>query len=278
MTTERVGRTSRVVVRYGVVVVLALLVLFPFVWMLSQSTKTLGDYMSRPPALIPDDPNMAENYERAWQALGLRPFMNSFVVAGGISILQVVTCSMAGFAFAKLSFRGRTTLFRMMVFSLMVPTTTLLIPLFLLVRWLGIYDSYLGLILPWVFSAFGVFLFRQFFLGVPNDLFESAYLEGASPFRIWWHVYRPLSRAAMATLGALSFVFHWNSLAWPTVATRSPDMQVLALRVASLVGQFQLRQAPTLMAAAAVAVLPPLVVFLLLQRYFVMAYARSGVD
>jgi multiple sugar transport system permease protein len=261
-------RDPLLALRYLFLAAAAAFTLLPFVWMVSQSLKDLAGFYGYPPRIIPD--RIAwENYPEMWRLIPISSsIFNSFVVATLTTLAQVLTSAFAGFAFAVLRFRGSQLAFSILLTQLMFPLGVIVIPLYIIVDFLDWQNTYWGLVVPFTFTAFGMFLMTQYFRGVPRELFEAARIDGASLFTIWRAIYLPLSVPGLAALGALAFVFYWNSLLWPLLITTESSMKVLAVFLSSFVGMSD--AAPQLaMAACTAAVVLPLVVFLTLQRYFI---------
>jgi multiple sugar transport system permease protein len=265
-----------ILTRYTLLILTGLLFLFPFLWMLSGSIKTLGSYYVRPPELIPANPAW-KNYLWVLERINLeRHTLNSIIVAGSISFLQFVTSSTAAFAFAALRFPGKKILFSIVLGTLMIPATVVLIPLFKVVHAFGLVNTYAGLIIPFMFTGFGIFLLRQFFLSLPKDLFAAATVDGASYFRIFSTIYIPLALPGFATLITLAFISHFNQLLWPLIITSTDSMMVLAVRLVSFISFDRTMEPDLIMAAAAVCVVPSLVIFVAFQRLYVRGYVMSG--
>ena len=253
----------------------SLLMLLPFIWMLSTSLKEAREVFTFPPQWIPSKFNW-ENYSKALTAMPFgRFYLNSFIVAISTTVLTIVTSSLAAFAFARLRFRGRDTLFIIYLATLMIPFTVLLIPNFILVRYLGWYDSYAALIFPPAFSAFATFLLRQNFRGIPIELDNAARIDGASSFRIWWQIIMPNSGAAIAALSIFIFLGNWNEFLWPLVVTNSEEMRTIPVGLNSFQGQYGVKW-ELLMAAAVVAMLPVLIVYMFAQKWFIRGITVTG--
>lgn len=250
----------------------------PFIWMVSTSLKPMRELYEVTPRFIPSE-FVWRNYADALAALPFaRFFLNSVVMTVGRVIGQVILCSMAAFAFARLRFPGRDALFVILLGALMVPEPMTVIPNFILVKNLGWLDSYVGLIVPSLFSAFGTFLLRQFFMGVPQEIQEAAVIEGANPFRVWWHIFMPLSRSAVAAFALLVTVWSWKDFLWPLIITSKTDMQVLSVGIALFQGQYAGQTNVAHMMAAATMTMAPLVlIFLFAQRQLIEGIALSGI-
>lgn len=206
-----------------------------------------------------------------------RFYINSLIVAIATTVLQILTASLAAFAFARLRFQGRNLLFLLYLATLMIPFQVTMIPNFILTsaRYLNLHNSYLGLILPSAFSVFSVFLLRQYFMGIPLDLDEAARMDGASSWRIWWQVIMPLSGPVVATLAIFNFNASWNDFLWPLVITRSEEMRTIPVGLASFQGQFN-TEWHLLLAGSVIALLPVLVIYILGQNWFVKGITLSG--
>ena len=247
----------------------------PFLWMLSTSLKSQQFVLVVPPELIPNAPTL-DSYRRLaelfpiWRLLG-----NSVVVSIGVTLGQLLTASMAAYAFARMQFRGRDALFLLYLATLMIPSQVTITPLFILMRYLGWINHYQGLIAPGVFTAFGTFLLRQHFLSLPKELEEAAYLDGATPLHIFVRIILPLSGPALATLAVFSFMNSWNSFLWPLFVVRDTQLMTLPVGLASLHGRY-LTEWNLVMGGAVLTVLPMLLVFLALQKYFVKGVVMSG--
>lgn len=253
----------------------SVVMLLPFVWMLSTSLKEPQEIFTYPPTWIPST-FLWSNYSEALTAMPFdRFYLNSFFVAISVTILQLLTSSLAAFAFARLRFRGRDTLFLVYLATLMIPFPVLLIPNFILVRSLDWYDTYQALILPPAFSAFSTFLLRQHFLGIPMEMDDAARIDGASSFRIWWQIILPLSKPALAALAIFIFLGNWNEFLWPLVVTNSEEMRTIPVGLSAFQGQYNVKW-QLMMAAAVVAMLPVLVVYMFAQKWFIKGLTITG--
>lgn len=240
----------------------------PFVWMISTSLKPMAEVFRFPPTLLTATPQ-PQNYVRIFSSIPFgRAIANSLIVAASVTVLQLIVCSMAAYAFACLRFRGREVLFLIYLAALMVPSQVTLIPNFILIRDLGWLDSYQGLILPYAFSSFGTFLLRQYMKTIPRELIEAARIDGASHLQIYLGLMLPLSRPALGALAIFTFVAQWNNFLWPLITTTKADMQVTTVALATLQGQFN-TDWPLLMTGSVLAIVPMLVVFALGNRSFI---------
>jgi multiple sugar transport system permease protein len=261
---------------YAALIVGMILVVGPFLWMVLGSLKTQAELLRLPPTWWPEAPTLA-NYERLFERLSFpRYFFNSTVVAVAITAGNLVFCSMIGYALAKLKFVGREKLFLLVMATLMVPQGVIIVPLFILMTNLGLVNTHAGLILPFAAGAFGVFLMRQFMMGLPDELLEAARVDGASEWYVFWRIVMPLSGPALATLGILTFMSSWNMFTWPLVVSTSEDMFTLPVALATFSrGEFS-SDYGLLMAGSLVIVTPILLVFMFLQRHFTQGIATTG--
>ena len=261
---------------YMLLTIAALFMVVPFVWMLSTSLKADQYVLTMPPQFLPNPVTFA-SYTRLAELYPIgRMIFNSFFAAIVTLLGQLVTCSMAAYAFARMRFRGSNALFLLYLATLMVPQQVTITPLFILVRYLGWINSYPGLILPGIFSAFGTFLLRQFFLSLPRELEEAAFLDGASHWTVFTQVIVPLAGPALATLAVFAFMASWNAFLWPLFVVNNPELMTLPVGLATLHGRY-LTQWNLVMAGSVIAVVPMLIVYLFAQRYFVQGVVLSGI-
>lgn len=240
----------------------------PFIWTLATSFKPDAEVFQYPPRLLTPDPQ-PQNYADLFAAIPFgRAMLNSAIVVLSITVLQLIVCSMAAYAFAFLRFRGRETLFVIFLAALMVPSQVTLVPNFILVRNLGWIDTYQGLILPFAFSAFGIFLLRQYFLTIATELIEAARLDGCKHWKIFLYIVLPLAKPALGALAIFAFVSQWNNFLWPLIITTTPEMQTVTVALSALRGQFS-TDWPVLMAGTVLAIGPVLLVFILGNRSFI---------
>jgi len=258
-------------VMYG----LALITVAPFLWMVLTSFKDLPEILVYPPSWLPKRASL-DNYVNAMQAAPFgRYYFNSLFVAITVTIGQVITCSMAAYAFARLQFRGRDVLFYIFLGTMMIPGQVTMIPSFMMLYWLGWVDSYAALIVPGLASAFGTFLLRQFFLTIPRDLEDAASIDGATKFGVLWRIILPLSKPALATLAVFTFMGVFNDFLWALVVVNSEEMRTVQLGLAIFRDRYQTDWGQ-LMAASVVATLPILIVFFVAQKYFIQGITLSG--
>ncbi|MBN9175758.1 MAG: carbohydrate ABC transporter permease [Microbacterium sp.] len=259
---------------YIALVVGGLIMLFPFIWTVVTSI-TPGATLTSTPKLIPDNASLAPYAELFNRVPFAQVIANSLIIAIVSTILQLVTSSMAAYAFTRLPFRGRGAIFVLYLATMMIPFQVLIVPLFAEMKTLGLINTYLGAILPTIASAFGVFLLRQAMSTVPYDLDQAATLDGAGHFRIFFQIMLPLVRPALATLAVFAFLNTWNSFLWPLIILRDPTMQTLPVALSTLQGQFS-TQWDVLMAGSVVSIIPMLALYLFAQKYIVQGVAGTG--
>ena len=255
------------IIVYILLAVLVIIMLGPYLYIFSSSFKETYTLISIPPQLIPEQ-FVWDNYS---YILGELPFIlwffNTILVAVLVTLGTVIVDALAAYAFAKKQFWGRDPLFGLMLATIMIPGALLLIPAFLITNWLGLLNSYGGLIIPALANVLGVFLLRQFMQTIPEELEHAARIDGCSDFGVFWRIIMPLSAPALATLSIVVFTSQWNNLVWPLVVLNDKDLYTLPLGLALLRGEFQVNYGIT-SAAAFLSVVPLLIVFLFLQRYF----------
>jgi multiple sugar transport system permease protein len=251
------------------------LVLLPYYLMVVTSLKPIREVFTDPFAWIPS--RFAwENYVDAWNHAPFgRYFVNSTIISVSETVGVLVTSALAGYAFARMRFVGREVLFTLFLGTLMVPGEVQLVPNYITIVRLGWLNTYNALIVPWLASVFGIFLMRQFFAGIPQELQDAATMDGASHWTFLWHVVVPLSTPAFITVALLTFLGSWNALTWPLIVTTTPEMRPVMVGLLSFSGEWG-TQPRLLMAAATFSVLPVLALFFVLQRYFIQGVARAG--
>jgi multiple sugar transport system permease protein len=261
-----------------VMIALIIVAVTPFLWMLSTSLKSQEYILQAKPQLIPD-PLTIESYTQLTERIDLpRIFFNSIFVAVVGTFGQIVVAAMAAYAFSRIEWRGRDVVFILYLATMMIPAVVLVIPQFILVRSLGWVNTYAALIVPGLFSAFGTFLLRQAFKGLPRDFEEAAFVDGANHFVIFWRIDLPLVKPALATLAVFSFMGLWNSYLWPLFAARREEVMTLPVALATLqAGPRALTEWNMIMAGAVITVLPILLAYLLAQRWFVRGVVASGI-
>lgn len=270
----RIGRVGL----YALMIALVVLMIAPFGWMVSTSLKAQQVILETPPRLIPD-PLTFESYTGLAERMNLpRIVFNSVFVAAATTAGQILISAMAAYAFARMQWRGRSLVFTLYLATMMVPSVVMVIPQFILIRQLGWMNTYTALIVPSLFNAFGTFLLRQSFLGLPKDFEEAAFVDGANPFTIFWRIVLPLNRPAIATLVVLSFMGSWNSYLFPLFVARKDEVITLPVALATLqAGPRALTEWNLVMAGAVITVLPILIVYLFAQKWFVRGIVSSGI-
>lgn len=263
--------------KYTLLIAGAIAMVFPFLWMIDASLMTSSEIQSRPPVWFPASPQFS-NFPKLLDVLPFwRLYLNSIIITAGTVFGVLATSSLAGFAFAKYQFPGRNVLFYIILSTMMVPFFVTLIPVFYIVRQLGWIDSYQGLILPGIVSAYGIFLMRQFSFSIPDELLDAARIDGASEPLIYWRIVLPLTRPALATLGTFTFIGSWNGFLWPLLVINSRDLMTVPLGLNSLrTFASEARNLDLLMAGTVLSVLPTLIIFIFLQRYFIQGIALTG--
>ncbi|MBE0478839.1 carbohydrate ABC transporter permease [Candidatus Aerophobetes bacterium] len=248
----------------------------PFLWMLLSSFKTPTELLRFPPTWIPKGWTL-ENFGYAWRVLNWpRMFLNTAFLVGTITILTLFFNSLAGFAFAKMHFPGRRTLFFLVIAALLIPVQIPLIPRFLMMAKIGLVGTFVPLILFAVCQAFHTFLFRQFFMGIPDEIIESAKIDGASYFRCYWSLVVPLSKPVFAALAIITFIWHWNAYLYPMIYLLDPKMHTVQIGLALFQSEYGIKFGP-LMAAATFVAVPTTIVYLVLQRHFRYGITLTGV-
>jgi multiple sugar transport system permease protein len=270
--------SMRSTVIYALVIAIAIVTIFPFLWMVSTSLKSIAELGELPPSAFPRE-WLFSNYPDAWTVLPNfgRIVINTGIVTSLTIIGRVLSCSLTAFGFARLRFPGRNVLFLLVLGTMMLPEQVTIIPLYLLYLRVGWLNSWLPLIVPQFFGVpFYIFLLRQFFLTLPRDLDDAARIDGCSYYGVYWRVVLPLSRPALAAVAAFSFVSAWNDFFHPLIFLTDPEIQTLGVGLRNFVVEFQ-PNTNLLMAASTMAVLPILLVFLIAQKYFIQGIALTGV-
>ncbi|HEY3437094.1 MAG TPA: carbohydrate ABC transporter permease [Actinotalea sp.] len=252
----------------------ALAMLFPFLWTVVTSI-TPGGSLASGPTLLVKNPTL-DAYRQLFDAMPMgRIVLNSFLVAVASTLLQLITGSMAAYAFGRMQFRGRTVIFGLYLATLMIPLQVLVVPLFIEMTMFKLHDTYFALLAPSIASAFGIFLLKQAVEGVPRELDEAATIDGAGHLRIFATIILPLVRPALATLAVFAFMGSWNSFLWPLVVIRSPELMTLPLGLATLHGQFT-TEWDVVMAGSVVSIVPIALVYLAAQRHIIAGMAHTG--
>ena len=269
-------RQARAVAVNAALAVLALLTLAPLGWMLAASLMAPGEASSFPPPLWPQAPTLA-NYRELFQTAGIgRQVLNSLALASGAMVLSLVCNLSAGYAFAKLRFAGRDRLFRGLLGALVIPAQVTMLPLFLMLKGMGLVNTLPGALVPWLASVFGIFLVRQYALSIPDELLESARIDGAGEGRIFVDIVLPLLKPVVATLAVLVFLAAWNDFMWPLIVLTDRELQTLPVALAGL-SREHVQDTELMMAGAVITVLPVLALFLVLQRYYLQGLTMGSV-
>ena len=269
-------RMAPALVVNGLLAVLALLTATPLLWMLSASFMPAGQSNQLPLRLLPSPPTL-EHYATLFIRLDLaRHLGNSLLIATASTLLCVLLCGMAGYAFARLEFKGRERVFQTLVAGMLIPAQVGMLPLFLLLKALGLVNTLFGVVIPMMAPIFGIFMVRQYALGIPRDLMDAARVDGASEWRIYWRIVVPLLRPILATLAIFIFLSSWNDFLWPLIVLSDDSHYTLPVALANLSGE-HVQDTELMMAGAVLTVMPVLMVFLFLQRHYVRGLLLGGV-
>ncbi|MBS6645996.1 MAG: carbohydrate ABC transporter permease [Clostridiaceae bacterium] len=261
---------------YVVLVLLAAIMLVPFAWMLSASFKLDKDVFIFPIQWIPANPRW-QNYVDIWNKIPLAKFvLNTVKLTLIVTFLQLLTSSFAAYAFGKLEFKGKNILFLAYIATIAVPWQVYMVPQFMMMRSMGLADTHLAIIFLQAFSAFGVFMMKQFYQGIPTELCEAARIDGMNEYRIWYKIMLPLSKPALSTLTIFTFVNTWNDFLGPLIYLTTESKKTLQLGLRMFISQFG-SEYGLIMAASVLSLIPVLLVFLSLQKYFVEGVAATGV-
>jgi multiple sugar transport system permease protein len=275
----RVPAIGSTIFKHALLILVGGIVAYPFYFMVSSSLKSFFEATTAPPTIFPTDGLHFENYVTAWnKAPWPRYFANTLLVAGANTFGELVTAVLAGYAFARMRFRGKAVMFTLLLATYMMPAEATLIPNFVIVsrRFLNLYDTYWVQIIPFLATAFSIFLLRQQFLSVPSELHDAAVIDGAGHLRFLWSVVLPISVPTLVTVAILSFYGSWNAFQWPLIVTSNPDIRPVQVALnafrAEAGSSYHL-----LMAAAAFVVAPIILLYLVGQRYLVQGVARTGI-
>ena len=260
----------------GALAVAAVFALGPLLWMLSVSFMQPGESNALPPPLLPAAPTL-HNYQQLLANTGIgRYFVNSLVVASGVTAASLLFNLMAGYAFAKLKFKGRDRLFQALLAALVIPGQVAMMPLFLLLKQMGLVNTYAGAMVPGLAGVFGIFLVRQYARSIPDELLDAARIDGAGEWRIYWQVVLPVLKPILVTLAIFSFLGAWNDFMWPLIVLSDQSLQTLPVALASL-SREHVQDNELMMAGSVVTVLPVLLLFLSLQRYYMQGLLVGSV-
>ncbi len=260
----------------GLLVAVAAITLFPLLWMLSVSLMAPGEASYYPPPLLPLHPTLS-NYRELFAHAGMGRYLaNSFALATAATVISLTFNVMAGYAFAKLRFAGRERLFRLLLASLVIPAQVAMLPLFLMLKYLGLVNTYGGVIVPALAGIFGIFLVRQYALTIPDDLLEAARIDGAGEWRIFAVIVLPVLKPILVTLAIFTFLATWNDFMWPLIVLTDKDLYTLPVALAAL-SREHVQDNEMMMAGSVVTVLPVLLLFLVLQRYYIQGLLLGSV-
>ncbi|MFL5348899.1 MAG: carbohydrate ABC transporter permease [Hyalangium sp.] len=254
----------------------AVVSLGPLLWMVSVSFMAPGEASNTPPPLLPHEATLV-NYRQLFEQTGMgRSFANSLFLATATTLLALVFNVSAGYAFAKLRFAGRERIFRTLLGALILPAQVAMIPLFLLLKHMGLVNTYLGVLLPSVANVFGIFLVRQYALSIPDEMLEAARIDGAGELRLFWSIVLPTLGPILVTLAIFTFLGSWNDFLWPLIVLTSDDLHTLPVALASLTRE-HVQDSELMMAGGVITVLPVLALFLVLQRYYIQGLLAGSV-
>ena len=262
-------------VLYTLLVLCSLVMIIPFIWMISSSLKLDKDVFTFPIDWIPSNPRW-ENYAEIWTTIPLGQFLkNTAKLTFIVTLLQLLTSSFAAYAFAKLQFKGRDIIFLGYVATIAMPWQVYMVPQFMMIRSFGLNNTHLAIICLQAFSAFGVFLMKQFYMSVPDELCEAARIDGMSEYRIWAQIMLPLSKPALSTLTIFTFVNTWNDFLGPMLYLTRMELKTIQIGLRMFISQYS-SEYGLIMAASVVALIPVVIVFLALQKFFVQGVATAG--
>lgn len=262
------SRSFTLTLIYALLILGSIVTLAPLLWMVSASLMPAGEASTFPPPLFPSEVTFG-HYVDLFGTLNLgRYFLNSTLIALLITVISLLFNSMAGYAFAKFRFRGRRRLFRVLIGGLVIPVQVAMLPLFLLLKQMGLINTYWGVVVPSMATIFGIFLIRQYAISIPDDLLDAARIDGAGEWRIYWSVVVPLCKPILVTLAIFTFMAAWNDFMWPLIVLNDNDMYTLPVALANMLGEYH-QQTELMLAGAVLTVLPVMVIFAALQRYYV---------
>ncbi len=267
-------RTMRLIPLAVLLTAGAVLTAFPFVWMLTTSVKPLSQSRRYPPDVVPTEPTLA-SFRRLFEDLEFGQYLINTVVVVLISFIGLLLMAMAGYGFAKFSFRGRGVMFALVLATMMIPVQVTMIPTYLLLNSVSLTNTLVGIALPALVSAFGIFLFRQFMVTIPNELLEAARLDGASEARVFTLIVLPMSKPILAVQAVLTFIAGWNSFLWPLIIANDEEKYTLAVGLSLLNQQLSVNP-PLQMAGASLMVVPILIVYAIFSRHVVRGFTMSG--
>ncbi|MBE9205646.1 carbohydrate ABC transporter permease [Nostoc sp. LEGE 06077] len=267
----------QILITYALLGAIALITLFPLLWLISTALKSpTENILQSPPQLLPSQPTLG-NFSTVWQSLPFAQYLYNSTLVSVLTVgLNLLFCALAAYPLARLSFPGRDWIFVAIVSTIMIPFQIVMIPLYILTVQLGLVNTYWGMMFPSLASAFGIFLLRQAFMGVPKEIEEAARMDGSSELGLWWHIMLPAIRPALVTLAIFVFIGSWSDFLWPLIVIQDEKLYTLPLGVAKLAGTFSLDWR-LVAAGSIISIAPVLILFLFLQRYIVPTETGSGV-
>lgn len=269
------GKSAATVITYACLIIGAVIMIFPFVWMILTALKSMSESVRIPPTFFPEQP-FFENFQYALTSLPFgKLYINTALMVLGRVVCAIVFSSMAGYAFAKLHFKGKNVLFALVLIQMMMPSQIFVIPQYEMLSKVGLTESIFALIFPGLVSAFGTFFLRQAYMGIPDEIAEAAYLDGCNQWQAFYKVLFPLTGSAIAALTIFTAVFAYADLMWPLVVNTDINLMTLSSGLATLKGQFTTNY-PVLMAGSLFAMVPMLVLYLIFQRQFIEGIALTG--
>lgn len=258
-----------------IMILVLIIIAFPFLWLIISSFKYEKDIISFPPKIFADQYTF-DNYIKVWKTIPLLDYIkNTVIFAGGVVVTSLFFDSLAGYAFARLKFKGKSLLFYFVLLTMMIPFQVFMIPLFIEINMMNLLDTYAGLIIPRMTTAYGIFMMRSFYITLPKDLEEAARIDGLNEFKIFWKIMMPLSKPTMLALAIFTLMNNWNDLLYPLILTSSSKMRTLPAGLALFTGQNISFYGPV-MAGTVISMLPLLILYMFAQKYFVQSTAMSG--
>lgn len=256
--------------------IVALTTIFPFLWMISASFMNSGEASIYPPKFLPDEVNFS-HYSSLFSRMNVGSyFINSLIISLGVTFFSLVFNSMAGYAFAKIRFKFKEPIFRFLLSSMVIPGQVTMLPVFLLLKNMGLINTYFAIIIPGMASVFGIFLIRQYCYSIPDSFIEAAKIDGANDFQIYYKIIIPLCKPILVTLGILTFLGTWNDFMWPLIVMTDSSMYTLPVALANLMGE-HVQDTELMMAGSAITILPVFILFIFLQKYYISGIMLGGV-
>lgn len=264
------------IILHLILILIGVITIIPFVWMLSASFMYDGHASVFPPRFIPDEFTFVQ-YERLFERMSIaRNFINSLVLSILVTLISLTLNSMAGFAFAKYRFRGKDKLFNLLLSSMIIPAQVTMLPLFLMLKWMGFINTYMAIIIPGLANIFGIFLIRQYCISIPDSIIEAARIDGANDFLIYRKIILPLLTPVLATLAIFTFLGTWNDFLWPLIVMTDDTMYTLPVALANLMLEHT-KNPELMMAGSVITILPVIIIFLALQKYYMKGIMMGSV-